>query len=90
MGFSLHEETEAATVAQTLGGIINGDLGHVRATPSRMWKIVFGFEYLLEAKVSPTLVQRAMTLCVRCRHGMSGFRALYNFVERDPPPPLFE
>ena len=54
MGFSLHEETEAATVVQTLGGIINGDLGHVRATPSRMWKIIFGFECLLEAKVSPT------------------------------------
>ena len=27
-----------------------------------------------------------MTLCIHCRHGMSVFRALYDFVERDPPP----
>eukprot|EP00435_Cladocopium_sp_Y103_P062452 s598_g24.t1 len=90
MGFSLHEEVSACTEMQTLGGVIDGVKGQVRATTTRMWKIILGFEHLLGSRVSPTLVQRllghAMTLCVLNRSGMSVFRALYDFVEKKPNP----
>eukprot|EP00438_Fugacium_kawagutii_P035192 Skav232767 [mRNA] locus=scaffold1229:242985:248589:- [translate_table: standard] len=86
LGFELHEETEASTQCNTLGGVIDGELGQVRASNQRMWRISLGFQYLTYAKVHPVLVQKllghAMTLCVLNRAGMSVFRRLYDFVEQ--------
>ena len=90
MGFQLHEETTADTFCKTLGGVIDGELGQVRPTNERMWKIISGFEHLLSAKVGPLTVQKllghAMTLCVLNRSGMAVFRRLYDFVEHTAQP----
>ena len=67
MGFTLHEHTSADTLTQTLGGLVDGSVGEVRATPSRMWSLIFAFEYMVDAVVSTELVQRllghAMGVC---------------------------
>ena len=90
MGFQLHEETTASTYCKTLGGVIDGELGQVRPTDERMWKIISGFEHLLIARVDPLTVQKllghAMTLCVLNRSGMAVFRRLYDFVEHTSRP----
>ena len=84
MGFVLHEHTGANTLTQTLGGIIDGDLGVVRCTDKRIWSLILAFEYIAFHKVSVELVQRllghAMVACVINRSGMSVFRRLYDFV----------
>lgn len=68
MDFQLHEETKASTYCKTLGGVIDGELGQVRPTDERMWKIISGFEHLLTARVDPLTVQKllghAMTLYI--------------------------
>lgn len=70
MGFVLHEHTGANTLTQTLGGIIDGDLGVVRCTDKRIWSLILAFEYIAFHKVSVELVQRllghAMVACVMC------------------------
>ena len=90
MGFELHEMTSADSHCSTLGGVIDGDLGQVRATHTRMWKIILAFEHIAYNRVSPTTMQKllghAMTLCVLNRAGMSVFRKLYDFVEKNHPP----
>ena len=60
MGFTLHEHTSADTLTQTLGGLVDGSVGEVRATPSRMWSLIFAFEYMVDAVVSTELVQKVM------------------------------
>lgn len=84
MGFVLHEHTSASTLTQTLGGIIDGDVGHVRCTERRIWSLIFAFEYIAEHRVSRELIQRllghAMVVCTINRSGMSVFRRLYDFV----------
>ena len=95
MGFELHEETTADLQCSTLGGVVDGDLGQVRATTSRMWKIVLAFEHVAYNRVSPSTMQKllghAMTLCVLNRAGMSVFRKLYDFIEKNHSPrKLFE
>ena len=90
MGFSLHEEVMATSVFQTLGGIIDGESGTIRPTPTRAWNILLGFEEALQSVVSWKFIQRllghAITLCVLNRAGMSVFRALYDFVEQQSEP----
>ena len=90
MGFVLHEHTSASTITRTLGGIIDGDIGHVRCTPQRIWSLILAFEYLVDHKVSVELVQRllghAMVACVINRSGMSVFRYLYDFVHSGAKP----
>ena len=90
LGFELHEELDATTLCQTLGGEVNGEVGLVRPTSKRLWRISMAFEYMTTAKVSYKLVQRllghAMTVCVINRSGMPIFRKLYDFVEHQSPP----
>eukprot|EP00438_Fugacium_kawagutii_P012897 Skav204571 [mRNA] locus=scaffold2218:197091:209588:- [translate_table: standard] len=90
MGFVLHEHTSASTLTQTLGGIIDGEVGHVRCTERRIWSLIFAFEYIAKHRVSRELVQRllghAMVVCTINRSGMSVFRRLYDFVHSDSPP----
>eukprot|EP00435_Cladocopium_sp_Y103_P055837 s653_g18.t1 len=90
MGFVLHEHTSADTFTQTLGGIIDGELGLVKCTPKRIWSLIFAFDYIANHKVSPELVQRllghAMVACVINRSGMCVFRKLYDFVQQGGRP----
>ena len=70
MGFPLHEEEDAKSVFQTVGGVIDGDeaKGEIRTTTSRAWNLIFAFEFLCFHVVSVDLVQRllghAMVICV--------------------------
>ena len=90
MGFSLHEDCAANDFFQTLGGVVDGKEGKVKPTPTRAWNILLAFESLLSGKVDwvslRKLLGHAMTICTLCRPGMSIFRALYDFVEKAPPP----
>ena len=82
-GFQVHEEVPASDVMLTLGGVVDGSAGVVRATPTRLWKIIVGFEHCLRKPVSSDFVRRllghAMVLCVLNRCGMAVFRSLYDF-----------
>ena len=90
MGFSLHEDCAANDFFQTLGGIVDGKEGKVKPTSTRAWNISLAFESLLKGKVDwvslRKLLGHSMTICTLCRPGMSIFRALYDFVEKAPPP----
>lgn len=90
MGFTLHEHTSAETLTQTLGGLVDGSVGEVRATPRRMWSLIYAFEYIADAVVSTELVQRllghAMGVCCHNRSGMCIFRRLYDFVHSGSSP----
>lgn len=90
MGFTLHEHTEASTITQTLGGILDGSTGQVRGTPRRMWSLILAFEHISNVVVSTELVQRllghAMCVCNFNRAGISIFRRLYDFVQSGCPP----
>lgn len=90
MGFSLHEEARASEIFQTLGGLVDGQQGIVRLTPTRTWNILLAFESLLHGKVHWEDVRRllghAVTICVLNRCGMSIFRSLYDMVEARPNP----
>ena len=87
LGFQIHEQVDSCTLFPTLGGVVDGAVGEVRPTDDRKWNILLGFSYLLDHPVGSTLVQRllghAMTVCTINRFGMSIFRHLYDFVERD-------
>ena len=89
-GFELHEDVGACNYFPTLGGIIDGELGHVRPTSKRVWNLILAFEHLCTASISYKLVQQllghAMVVCVLNRSGMSVFRALYDFVQKGGPP----
>ena len=52
MGFSLHEQVSSTDFFQTLGGIVDGGTGQIRATPTRAWNILLGFEEALVSKVN--------------------------------------
>eukprot|EP00438_Fugacium_kawagutii_P026390 Skav226557 [mRNA] locus=scaffold1427:78867:80645:+ [translate_table: standard] len=90
LGFELHEETAASMEVTTLGGLVDGCKGEVRASSTRMWRLIIAFKYMASAKVSTLLVQKllghAMTVCVLNRAGMSVFRRLYDFIEAGGPP----
>lgn len=90
MGFTMHEHTSASTLTQTLGGIVDGSVGEVRATSLRMWSLIYAFEYIACHVVSTELVQRllghAMCVCCHNRAGMCIFRRLYDYVHSGSPP----
>ena len=90
LGFVLHEHTAASTMTQTLGGIIDGQVGLVRCSEQQVWSLIFAFEYVLSHKVSVELVQRllghAMVVCTINRCGMPIFRRLYDFVHSSCQP----
>ena len=77
-------------MTQTLGGIIDGQVGLVRCSEQRVWSLIFAFEYVLSHKVSVELVQRllghAMVVCTINRCGMPIFRRLYDFVHSNSQP----
>ena len=91
MGFSIHEEQPATTHMQTLGAIVDGELGLVHLSSERMWNLILASEYVgrTNKHFSSDSIQRllghAMFLCVLCRPGMSIFRSLYDFAGRGLP-----
>ena len=91
MGFSIHEEQPATTHMQTLGGIVDGELGLVHLSSERMWNLILAFEYVgrtnkhFSSDSIQRLLSHAMFLCVLCRPGMSIFRSLYDFAGKGLP-----
>ena len=87
IGFELHEHAEANTWFETLGGVVDGKKGLVRATSKRMWQLIYAFELAADTVVSTKTIQRllghSMVVCVLNRCGMSVFRKLYDFVASD-------
>ena len=84
-GFTIHEEEDASTLFNTLGGVVDGDSGRVGMTSRRAWDLIYAFEYIAEHVVSREVVQKllghAMFFSTINRGGMSVFRRLYDFVE---------
>ena len=78
-GFQVHEEVPANDVMPTLGGIVDGSAGVVRATPTRFWKIIVGFEHCLRKPVSSDFVRRLLGHAMVHRCEMAVFRSLYDF-----------
>ena len=90
LGFELHEHAEASDFFETLGGVVEGKKGIVRANHRRMWQLIFAFESAAVSVVSIKTMQRllghAMVACVINRLGMSIFRKLYDFIASDTHP----
>ena len=91
-GFSIHEDEEASTFFQTLGGQLDGDKGRVSMTSRRAWDLIYAFNFVADNVVSPSVMQKllghAMFFSTINRAGMSVFRRLYDFVERAEGPRL--
>ena len=94
LGFSIHEEEDASTLFNTLGGTFDGAVGEVRTTATRMWNLMLAFEHITRRVVSVDTIQRllghAMVICTINRYGMCVFRALYDKVQRGGSSKLFE
>ena len=84
IGFSMHEEEPAATHFSTLGGVVDGTRGQVRATTARMWNLILAFMHIRRGVIHPEVVQRllghAMVVCVLNRCGMGIFHQLYKYA----------
>lgn len=89
LGFSIHEEEDASLCFNTLGGVVDGDVGEVRMSQKRAWTVIRAFEYVAEHPTSPSTIQRllghAMFFSTLNRCGMAVFRRLYDFVEKGGP-----
>ena len=90
IGFSMHEDAPASSTFATLGGVIDGEIGQVRATPARMWNLILAFMHIRQGSVHPEVVQRllghAMVVAVLNRAGMSIFHRLYKFAQSTSGP----
>ena len=90
IGFSMHEDAPASSTFATLGGVIDGEIGQVRATPARMWNLILAFMHIRQGSVHPEVVQRllghAMVVAVLNRAGMSIFHRLYKFAKSTSGP----
>eukprot|EP00438_Fugacium_kawagutii_P008128 Skav234369 [mRNA] locus=scaffold2071:40230:43653:+ [translate_table: standard] len=90
LGFSIHEEEDAATSFFTLGGEVDGEAGQIRMTAERAWDLIRAFEYAATHVISPTVMQKllghAMFFSTLHRGGMSVFRSCYDFVEKGGDP----
>ena len=58
-GFTIHEEEDASTLFNTLGGVVDGDSGRVGMTSRRAWDLIRAFEYVAEHVVSREVVQKS-------------------------------
>lgn len=85
LGFQIHEEEDANTYFRTLGGMVDGKLGQVRATDERVWNLIAAFRHIATHIVSPEVVQRllghAMVVCAINRYGVCIFRHLYDYAQ---------
>ena len=86
-GFEVHEEISATTLFPTLGGVIDGQAGLVRATAERSWRLRRVCNHIVNNSVSSKLVQRvlghSMVVLALNRSGMGVFRSAYDFAAKD-------
>lgn len=85
-GFRVHEETEASTIAQSLGFLIDGESLTVTPIPNRWTKVLQAFGWLASRpRVSGRAVERllghAVHFAMLRRELLSLFRSLYDFVK---------
>lgn len=90
MGFCIHEDAPASHHFETLGGLVDGEAGHVRMTNRRAWDLKLAFEHAASHVVSPDIMRRllghAMFFATLNRSGMSVFRRCYDFIESNCEP----
>ena len=86
-GFEVHEEISATTLFPTLGGVIDGQAGVVRATSERSWRLRRACQYVLRNPVSSKLIQQllghSVVVLVLNRSGMGIFRSAYDFAAKN-------
>ena len=85
LGFRVHEETDACTLAQSLGFLIDGEAGVIVPIPGRWDRIVKAFEWLshrpsVTGRQIERLLGHAMHICLLRRELLSLFRSLYDFL----------
>ena len=86
-GFRVHEETEATTLAQSLGFLIDGEQLCITPIPDRWTKVLQVFGWLatrprVNGKAVERLLGHAVHFAMLRRELLSIFRSLYDFVAR--------
>ena len=84
-GFRVHEETEASTLAQSLGFLIDGRNHCITPIPERWDKVLCSFQWLsTRPRVNGVerLLGHAVHFATLRRELLSIFRALYDFVAK--------
>ena len=85
LGFRVHEETDACTLAQSLGFLIDGEAGVILPIPERLDRILNAFEWLshrpvVNGRQVERLLGHAMHICLLRRELFSLCRSLYGFL----------
>lgn len=85
VGFRVHEETDACTIAQSLGFVIDGEHGVVHPIVDRWDKTIKVFEWRSHGpRVSGRAIERLLGhtahICMLRRELFSSLRSLYDFV----------
>ena len=73
MGCIPYEEVEATGYFQTLGGIVDGEAGQIKPTPTRAWNVLLAFKDCFVSKVGWRFMQRLLEERQRVVHLDSGF-----------------
>ena len=60
MGCIPYEEVEATGYFQTLGGIVDGEAGQIKPTPTRAWNVLLAFKDCFVSKVGWQFMQRLL------------------------------
>ena len=86
VGFIVHEELEACSIAQSLGFLIDGSSGVVTPIPERLDRVVKTFAWLakrprVNGKALERVLGHAAHLCMLRRELLSIFRASYDFIQ---------
>ncbi|CAK9012348.1 unnamed protein product [Durusdinium trenchii] len=86
-GFRVHEETEASTLAQSLGFLVDGERHCITPIPERWEKVLQAFGWLarrprVSGKAVERLLGHAVHFAMLRRELLSIFRSLYDFVAR--------
>lgn len=85
VGFSVHEETDACTLAQSLGFLIDGKQGVITPIPERLDRILAAFRWLakrpeVDGRCIERLLGHAVHICLLRRQLLCLFRSLYDFA----------
>ena len=84
-GFLVHEEMDACTVAQSLGFMVDGEVGRVTPVPDRLMRVELAFRWLarrprVTGKAVERLLGHAVHFMMLRRELLSLMRNLYDFV----------
>ena len=85
LGFKVHEELDACTVANSLGFRIDGELGTVQPIPEKLFRVRLAFRWLsrrpkVSSKAVEKLLGHAVHFAMVRRELLSIFRGLYDFA----------